>query len=798
MGAETISTHTVKNGATTTILTRTTTIVSEEEILTDPKDPRNSVVENVKRSFRDYWFPSLSSHDSKDDDEEADEPELFQDPSRFRPNSVMRRAYDYWKSLTQDADQSAKELVIKAKKARDEAAIEAKWAFLGYKKEAREAFEKADQKYREALAAAERVHAEAHEKAKYKWFQAVDKTEKEVGEIKDQASDVTHQKWDRFKAAVDSLAFNPPKYGCSPTAQYWFSRQSPTVGTEWDCTEIWDHPSRHDHRHNTLKTLPKRHVPTNRVHDALMNLFRQAGTKAKNAPSATTFEPSLKPVRDHYYRVLERVARDEQGAIEELEEMVDKINARLNEAKYFEEQTDSWLTSQWNAVIDNAGETKDQYQRALKNVLKNIKHTRNEVYSSLHNNLLRSINVSRNNIREAVRATKDQVDKSRVHKAIQDATNAFSTAVEEVERKIKTAPRNAYDHAIETFERETAHLKAKLERAASIASKSASSATHKASKSGSSISHHASKSGASISHHASKSGASVSHHASKSVESAVNRASKSASSISHHASKSMSSVAHRVTDDAKHFVDEAHRSASNTYKSATDKARDGYEHATASASSMWGSATFAPLHKVHDSYHRMLGDVHSQWFGAKDYSEMNASSVYGAFLALYFVFLAQRIWRNRRLSLMTSPTQTTFKVVKNNQSGDHLNGAHHAGQSTITKVETYKRRPSTEESLEQDRNSSTNVLLQFTSVVPVTLILLVLLELAGFSRVALHALFIGLVTSQLLQGGILNGVLEQLGIVDGVHASGQDIGAYLSWIVLGLAAVANTVKVLHD
>ncbi|KAG0261050.1 hypothetical protein BG011_001408 [Mortierella polycephala] len=777
MGTETINTHTVKSGATTTIVTRTTTIVSEEEeVLTDPKETRKGVVENVKRSFRDYWFPSLSSHGSKDDDEETDEPELYQDPSLSRGNSVMRRAYDYWKSLTQDADQSAKELVIKARKARDEAAAEAKWAFLGYKKEAREAFEAADQKYREALAAAEKVHEEAHEKAKYKWFQAVDKTEKEVGEIKDQASDVTHQKWDRFKAAVDSLAFNPPKYGCSPTSQYWFSRQNPTAGSGWDCTEIWDHPSRHDHRHYTLKTLPKKQLSIDRVHDTMTSLFRQAGNKAKNAPSATTFESSLKPVRDHYYRVLDRIAHDEQGAVEELDEMVDKVKAKLNEAKYFEEQTDAWLTSQWDAVIDNAGDTKDQYQRVLKNLLKNIKNTRNEIYSSFYNNLLRSINVSRNNIREAVRATKDQADKSRVHKAIQDATNTFSTTIKEVDQKIKTIPRSAYDQAVETFDRDTAHLKAKLEHAASIASKSASSATHRAS----------------------KSGASISGHASKSAKSAANWASKSGSSISHHASKSMSSAVHQATDDAKDFVDEAQRSASNTYKSATDKARDGYEQATASASSMWSSATFTPFHKAQDSYHKLLGNVHSQWFGAKDYSEMNASSVYGAFLAIYFVFLAQRIWKNRRLSRMTDPTQNTFKVVKNNQSTEHLDGAHHTGQSTTSTVETFKRRPSAEESLVQERNSSGNVLIQFTSVVPVSLILLVLLELAGFSRVALHALFIGLVTSQLLQGGVLNGVLRQLGIVDGVHASGQDIGTYMSWVVLGLAAVANTVKVLHD
>lgn len=120
------------------------------------------------------------------------------------------------------------------------------------------------------------------------------------------------------------------------------------------------------------------------------------------------------------------------------------------------------------------------------------------------------------------------------------------------------------------------------------------------------------------------------------------------------------------------------------------------------------------------------------------------------------------------------------------------------GDHATATIETYKRKSSAEDALEKERNSFGTVLVQFTSVVPVTLILLVLLELAGFSRVALHTLFVGLITSQLLQGGLLNDLLMQMGIVDGVHASGRDIGTYLSWAVLGLAAVANAIKVLHD
>jgi uncharacterized membrane protein YecN with MAPEG domain len=178
---------------------------------------------------------------------------------------------------------------------------------------------------------------------------------------------------------------------------------------------------------------------------------------------------------------------------------------------------------------------------------------------------------------------------------------------------------------------------------------------------------------------------------------------------------------------------------------------------------------------------------------------MSVSSVYGALLAIYFLFLANRIWRSRRLSRMADPSEKTFNVVKNGHAGDTVESSKHPnGEYATATIETYKRKSSAEETLEKERNSFGTVLVQFTSVVPVTLILLVLLELAGFSRVALHTLFVGLVTSQVLQGGLLNDMLTQMGIVDGVHASGRDIGTYLSWAVLGLAAVANAIKVLHN
>ncbi|KAF9909704.1 hypothetical protein EC991_008184 [Linnemannia zychae] len=771
-GTETVSTHTVKNDATTTIVTRTTTIVSEhQEILAEPQDSSPGVVENVRRTFRDYWFPSHTHHNEEEDDDDETDTTLHRDPARWKVDGVMRRAYDYWKTLTQDADEAAKEVVIEAKKARDQAAAEAKWAILGYKKEAREAYEAAEKKYKDALAAAERLHEEAHEKAQHKWFQMLDSTEKEVGEIKDQASEVTHRKWDRFKQAVNSLAYNPPKYGCYPSgSQYWFST-GPANTNAWDCREIWDHPRRNDHSHVSVKTLPKKHLSLDKVHDTLTGLFSQAGLKAKHSPSATTFEAGLKPIRDQYQNLLDRIGRADEKAIGELDAMVDKTKSKLNELKFYEEQTDSWLTSQWNAVVDNAGEHKDHYERVFKNTLKNVKNTRAEIYNSLLNNLQRSINLARNNINEAIRATKDSADKSRVHKAIQDANDAFTSTLKEAEAKIKAAPRTAYDNAIDAFQRDSAYLKAKLEHAAHVASKSASSASHHASKSGSSISRHASKSGAS----------------------AIHEASKSAASLSNEASKSVSSAIHRVTGDAKNMVDDAEAK----YHSATDKARQNYEQATASITSMWGSATNAPHHsspvqKVKAGYHKTLNGVHRQWFSDThdEPQELNVASVYGSVLAAYFIYLAYRIWRAKGLARMTNPKQKTFSVVKNS---DQLKGT---GEHAAT-IERYRVKPSAEDALEQDRDSFGTVLLQFTSVVPVTLILLVLLELGGFSRVALHTLFIGLISGQLMQGGLFNDGLKMMGVVDGVNASSRDVGTYVSWGVLALAAVANAVKVLQ-
>ncbi|KAF9970419.1 hypothetical protein BGZ65_011141, partial [Modicella reniformis] len=117
------------------------------------------------------------------------------------------------------------------------------------------------------------------------------------------------------------------------------------------------------------------------------------------------------------------------------------------------------------------------------------------------------------------------------------------------------------------------------------------------------------------------------------------------------------------------------------------------------------------------------------------------------------------------------------------------------GEHKTTTIEKFKAKSSAEDALEKDRNSFSIVQML---VGLVTLVLLVLLDHAGFSSVALHSLFIGLVTSQLLQGGVLNGLLMQMGIADGVHASGHDIGIYMSWAVLGLAALASAVKPLHN
>lgn len=596
MGQETISTHTLKNDAVTTVIVRTTTIVSEhEEIVPDG----HGVVGGFKKTLRDYWFPASQGSDDNDDDDNehqhhhrghADGQHRHHqhhhaaNPSLFGSSSVMRRAHDYWKSLTKDAEETAKEMVIKAKETRDEAAKEAKWAMFGYKKEAREAYEAAEEKYRQALTAAEKVHEDAQEKARSRWFQQAECTQKEVGEeAKDAVEELTHKKWDRFKAAVDSLAFNPPKYACSPSSQYWFSRQNPAADSGWDCREVWDHSNQDDHAHSILKSLPKKELSLDKVHGTLTGLLAQARLKAKNSPSVTSFEASLKSVKDGYQALLDRISRNEKGAVEDLDSFVDKVKAKLNEAKYVEEQTDSWLTSQWNAVIDNAGDAKDQYERVFKNSLKNVKKARNDIYNSLLNGLLKSIQNARNNIKEAIRLTKDDVDKSRLHKALQDASLGFSNTLKEAETKIKAVPKHAYDNAIEAFNRDTTQVKAKLEHAAQAARKS---------------------------------GSSISHHASKSVSSAIHDAKKSADSIK-------------------------------------DKASSKYDRATDSVSSIWGSATntpFAPLVKVQDSYNQLLGDAKANLFGHHGQhagGHHDANSLYGALTALYLMYLARKIWLRR-------------------------------------------------------------------------------------------------------------------------------------------------------
>ncbi|KAG0057457.1 hypothetical protein BGZ83_010025 [Gryganskiella cystojenkinii] len=774
MTHETLSTHTVKDGATTTIVTRTTTIVSEHtEVLAEPVDKVPGVVENVRKSLRDYWFPSSSSftshtadHEDDDDENDEDEPEPHQNPSLFRDNSVMRRAYDYWRSLTQDADEVAKKLVIEAKITRDKAAAEAKWAYLGYKKEAREAFEVAEKKYQDALAYAERVHDEAHEHAKSKWFSAVDKTEQEVGAIKDEASEITHKKWDRFKAAVNSMAFNPPKYGCSPSSQYWFSRQNPALDSGWDCREIWDHPARNDHRHQSLKQLPKKQLPIEKVHDTLTDLFHQAGKKSRSAsPSSalTTFETSLKPLRDYYHNLLARVSRGEEEAVEELDLVADKIRAKLNEAKFYEEQTDAWLSSQWAAVIHNAGDTKNEYERAFKNTITTIKKTRAEIYNALLNNLQRNVNLARNNIKQALRTTKDN-QAERAHKlqvAVKDATDNFISTIREADAKIKAAPKKMYDIAIESYEKETAHLRAKLEHAASVASKSATSMSNKASKSATSISNKASKSGFSIAH----------------------QASKSASSAAARASKSVSSAVHRATDDAKSIVEDA-----------TDNIREGYEQASATASSIYGSAT--PFtHKVHDKYRKSLDDAKSNLFTQPTTNEMDVSTVYGLLLLLYVVFMSYRVWVGKKAKRMTDPSEKSFSVIKSVPQSNG-GGTNSVAESDAVAIEKFKQRPALETALENDRNWLGEAFVQYAAPLPMTLVLLMLLELGGCNPTVLHSLGAGIATAQLFQFGFFDGAMTKMGMIDGVNTTGREVGIYLSWAAIAVAAFVNLVKIL--
>ncbi|KAF9431481.1 hypothetical protein BGZ76_000251 [Entomortierella beljakovae] len=741
----TVSTHTVKGETRTTVIAHTTTIVSEPS------------TEVTKKTFKEYWFPFNTESENEDSLDELDDHD-HPDPSLFKPNTVVRRAYDYWKSLTQDSEQVAKDLVNKARLARDEAAKEAKWAFLGYKNEARHSLESAEQKYRDALAAAEKVHEEALIKARSSWFHQAGVTQQES--LGDQANDLTHEKWDQFKAAVDSFFFNPPKRTCSPNSQHWFSRQDPDADSGWDCREIWDRKSLDL---NSIKSLPKKQLPTERVHNILAGLLDQANQKAKSFPSSTSFDSTLKTVKDYYQGILERVAKNEQGAVEELDTIREKIETGLYEAKYREEQVDAWLAAQWNSVIDNAGDYKDQYQRSFKNAIRSIKKSRAETYNSLSSNLHKSVDSARGNIKDAVKNIKNDIDKSKINKAIHDASDTFGGILKDAEAKIKAAPKNAYETAIEVFNKETDQLKTKLEQLAKTAKRS---------------------------------GSSLSYEASKTVSSVVSLASKDLN----HAKKSVESMKSRASTD---FV-----------------------KATASVSSMWGAATpFTPLANAHDSYQNFLGNATTNLFNRDPNSAGDFSSIYGALTALYLLLLVRQIWLKRKChaiearhehschSLGTkhkrrhSHSHSHHSNSSDDQHSDHHHRHHHHHHEKHEKHHKHSRQGQESNAIGKKRHhkdSFSAITDSYFSVTPMTMALFVFLELGGFSRVALHTLFVGLVTSQLLKCGCINGLLQRLGFIEGAHEGTKisqcthEAGVRLGWAVFGLAGLANAIKVLHD
>jgi len=82
-------------------------------------------------------------------------------------------------------------------------------------------------------------------------------------------------------------------------------------------------------------------------------------------------------------------------------------------------------------------------------------------------------------------------------------------------------------------------------------------------------------------------------------------------SLSYEASKSVSSIAAMASDSGKDLRKEAERKLNEVKSPASSR----YERATASVSAMCGAVTpFAPLHKVHGSYHQLLGDAKHSLF----------------------------------------------------------------------------------------------------------------------------------------------------------------------------------------
>jgi hypothetical protein len=101
-----------------------------------------------------------------------------------------------------------------------------------------------------------------------------------------------------------------------------------------------------------------------------------------------------------------------------------------------------------------------------------------------------------------------------------------------------------------------------------------------------------------------------------------------------------------------------------------DKASSKYDRATASASSIWDSATNASFIKVQDSYHQLLGDAKTTFFGNHGHhAGAEANSLYGALTALYLMYLARKIWLRRSASKARRASHGDLHLTRRVSSG---------------------------------------------------------------------------------------------------------------------------------
>ncbi|KAL1924710.1 uncharacterized protein VTP21DRAFT_4364 [Calcarisporiella thermophila] len=173
------------------------------------------------------------------------------------------------------------------------------------------------------------------------------------------------------------------------------------------------------------------------------------------------------------------------------------------------------------------------------------------------------------------------------------------------------------------------------------------------------------------------------------------------------------------------------------------------------------------------------------------------SMIYGPLLALWFVLLARRVWIQRKKTGVWYGDGTYETAKSLNEVTDGVRPTEVLTTAT-TRKRTRKVNAADEITHAQDDRHvspqqptpdysgltrAISELSHFATTVPFTLLLLLALEVNGAARPIVHVLYLGLITSQVF-------LSQDLGTLFGFSwATRRDVGAYMQWIVTGIAAV---------